>query len=369
MARHALLIVAAMLVLVPAGVVFAATPPPVTAPPLPDGAVFDPRTILSVADARAALVVATDTQSGIAERIARAESEQAQLRRQIDELEGSDRDLTARVESARRRMRVLAVETYVAGGPISSMQYLIDAADAGDLTWRRYMLRASVDTTREAAAAYDESLDGVSDELVALALAADRAAAELETARADAATAATAVADAELALLAARHEEDHRTGRIVVRSGDDGGPRPEESGNAAGPAWEKLRFCESGGNYAIADSSGMFRGAYQFAISTWAGLGGNGDAADAPPSEQDYRAQVLYDALGAKPWPVCGRFLLEDPPARAEPLPGLLDRLPPDEVLAGPGITTPSTTTTSSSTTSTSTSTTTSAPPPSNDPP
>ncbi len=145
---------------------------------------------------------------------------------------------------------------------------------------------------------------------------------------------------AELALFAARHEADHRAGRIVVRSGDDGAPVPEVSQNAAGPAWEQLRFCESGGNYAIADSSGMFRGAYQFAISTWYGMGGVGDPADAPPSEQDYRAQILYDALGAKPWPVCGRFLIEDPPPRADALPGLVDNLPPDQPLTGPGVTT-----------------------------
>jgi hypothetical protein len=368
MARRALLLGAVIVVVVPAAVTLAATPPPVTAPPRPDGAVFDPRSIPSVTDARAALTLAREARADLTDRLAAAESELARLRDQIARLHGSDRDLTMRVESARRRMRVLAVETYIGGGPISTMQYLIDADDAGDLTWRRYMLRATVDSTREAAAAYDQSLDGVGDELVALALSADHVADELETARAEVSAADAAVADAELGLLAAQHEEDHRAGRIVMRSGDDGAPVPEVSGNAAGPAWEKLRFCESGGNYAIADSSGMFRGAYQFAISTWYGMGGNGDAADAPPSEQDYRAQLLYDLLGAKPWPVCGRFLIEDPPPRAEPLPGLLDRLPPDEPLTGPGITTPSTTTTSSGPTSSSTSTT-AGPTPSSEPP
>ena len=167
---------------------------------------------------------------------------------------------------------------------------MLDADDAGDLTWRRYMLHTTFQDTIDAARDYDASKADVNEELIALAADADRIDDELTTARAEVPVTEAAVADAELALLAARHEEDHRAGRSVVRSGDDGGPVPDVSQNAAGPAWEKLRFCESGGNYAIADSTGMFRGAYQFAISTWYGIGGVGDPADGPPSEQDYRA-------------------------------------------------------------------------------
>ncbi|MBP6728127.1 MAG: transglycosylase family protein, partial [Microthrixaceae bacterium] len=55
--------------------------------------------------------------------------------------------------------------------------------------------------------------------------------------------------------------------------------------------------------------SGAYRGAYQFHRRTWAGLGGTGDPAAAPPYEQDLRAKVLYSQRGARPWPVCGRFL------------------------------------------------------------
>jgi hypothetical protein len=257
-------------------------------------------------------------------------------------------------------MRVFAVEGYVAGGPVSELTYLVDAPTAEEFTWRQHMLRASFDTTRDAAVAYDTLRDEVDDDLVAMAVAADRAASELEAARAELPVAEQVVREAELGLLAAQHEDDHRTGRLVVLSGDDGAPVPAESGNASGSAWEALRRCESGGNYARADRTGMFRGAYQFAVSTWYSMGGQGDPADAPPSEQDYRAQLLYDLLGAKPWPVCGRFLIEADAPRFEPLPGLLERLSPDELLAGPGITTPSTSTTTSSTTS---STTTSSPP------
>jgi hypothetical protein len=355
----AFVVLSSALVPVPA---FAATPPPVTAPPLPDGAVFDPRVIPSVADAQASLDAARGAVDDANDRLDAAVAEQGDVRSQIARLTGTDRDLTRTIQSTRGRLRSLAVAAYIGGGPVGTIQVLADAPDAAELTWRRYLVRSSVEATVEAARAYDASKQGVGDDLVALATRADQLDTEITTAHDDVVRSEVAVADAELALGAAQHEADHRAGRIVVRSGDDGGPVPEVSKNAAGPAWAALRNCESGGNYAIADSTGMFRGAYQFAISTWYGLGGVGDPADAPPSEQDYRAQILYDALGAKPWPVCGRFLLEDPPARADAIPGLVDGLPSTD-LTGPGVTDPTSTTTSSSTSTsistTSTSTTT----------
>lgn len=70
-----------------------------------------------------------------------------------------------------------------------------------------------------------------------------------------------------------------------------------------------LRTCESGGNYRAVSKKGTFRGAYQFTRSTWAGIGGTGDPAEAPEWEQDERARDLYERDGASPWPVCGRRL------------------------------------------------------------
>jgi len=73
--------------------------------------------------------------------------------------------------------------------------------------------------------------------------------------------------------------------------------------------WAALRNCESGGNYRAVSASGSYRGAYQFDYRTWAGLGGSGDPAAAPPAEQDARAKLLYSQRSWRPWPVCGRFL------------------------------------------------------------
>lgn len=72
--------------------------------------------------------------------------------------------------------------------------------------------------------------------------------------------------------------------------------------------WAALRECESGGDYQINTGNGYY-GAYQFSLSTWQSMGGAGLPSDAPPAEQDMRAQRLYDAAGPGQWPVCGSLL------------------------------------------------------------
>lgn len=72
--------------------------------------------------------------------------------------------------------------------------------------------------------------------------------------------------------------------------------------------WQKLRFCESGGNYANKKNP-LYRGAYQFDYRTWGNYGGYYDPADAPPAVQDAKAYDTYRRRGAQPWPVCGRYI------------------------------------------------------------
>ena len=69
---------------------------------------------------------------------------------------------------------------------------------------------------------------------------------------------------------------------------------------------ESIASCESGGNPAAVSSDGSYRGKYQFDYGTWESMGGSGDPAAAPESEQDYRAALLYASSGSSPWPVCG---------------------------------------------------------------
>lgn len=97
----------------------------------------------------------------------------------------------------------------------------------------------------------------------------------------------------------------------VVAVGTKPKPAVQRStgGSADGLNWGALANCESGGNPRAVSSGGTYRGLYQFSMSTWQGVGGSGDPIDASPSEQTYRAKILYNRSGRSSWPVCGKYL------------------------------------------------------------
>ena len=72
-------------------------------------------------------------------------------------------------------------------------------------------------------------------------------------------------------------------------------------------ALQTIAACESHDNPSAIGGGGAFRGKYQFDYGTWASVGGHGDPAAAPESEQDRRAAMLYAREGTTPWPVCGQ--------------------------------------------------------------
>jgi hypothetical protein len=75
---------------------------------------------------------------------------------------------------------------------------------------------------------------------------------------------------------------------------------------APSPQLAAIAECESGGDYSANTGNG-FHGAYQFTEETWASVGGSGLPSEAPPAEQDMRAQMLLEQSGTSPWPVCGQ--------------------------------------------------------------
>jgi hypothetical protein len=84
-----------------------------------------------------------------------------------------------------------------------------------------------------------------------------------------------------------------------------GYPTPESAG-VSSATLDAIGSCESGGDPSAVSADGAYRGKYQFDYGTWASVGGSGDPAAAPESEQDYRAALLYVRGGSSPWPICG---------------------------------------------------------------
>jgi peptidoglycan hydrolase-like protein with peptidoglycan-binding domain len=73
------------------------------------------------------------------------------------------------------------------------------------------------------------------------------------------------------------------------------------------PTLQRIAQCESGGDPTAVSADGTYRGKYQFDRETWQQMGGSGDPATAPETEQDRIAAKLLAAHGTAPWPVCGQ--------------------------------------------------------------
>jgi Transglycosylase-like domain len=82
--------------------------------------------------------------------------------------------------------------------------------------------------------------------------------------------------------------------------------RRAHAGVAIPPALQAIAACESGGDPRAIGDGGLYRGAFQMTYAAWQSVGGTGDPAAAPMSEQVSRAAVLYAREGAGQWPVCG---------------------------------------------------------------
>jgi hypothetical protein len=77
---------------------------------------------------------------------------------------------------------------------------------------------------------------------------------------------------------------------------------------------ERLRACESTGDYGVVSSNGKWFGAYQFTVQTWNGVAERNYPwlVGVKPNEadwwwQDAMAKALWAERGSQPWPVCGK--------------------------------------------------------------
>jgi peptidoglycan hydrolase-like protein with peptidoglycan-binding domain len=94
-------------------------------------------------------------------------------------------------------------------------------------------------------------------------------------------------------------------------------PLTGASADPSSSSWNRLRNCESSNDYSINTGNGYY-GAYQFNLSTWQSVGGQGYPNHASRSEQDARALILYRERGWQPWTCAGILgLREDSDARS----------------------------------------------------
>jgi hypothetical protein len=90
-------------------------------------------------------------------------------------------------------------------------------------------------------------------------------------------------------------------------TGGESKSKVQGSGSAPTEQLARIAQCESGGDPTAVSPDGKYRGKYQFARATWESLGGTGDPAEAPESEQDQRAAALMERQGPSAWPVCSK--------------------------------------------------------------
>lgn len=106
--------------------------------------------------------------------------------------------------------------------------------------------------------------------------------------------------------MAGKHRKETHPLRNAAAVGSMGGlaavTGPIPVVNAAPSAeWNAIIHCESGGDPTVVNSIGA-GGLFQFLPSTWQGLGGSGNAANATPAQQLAMANKLHAEAGYTPW-------------------------------------------------------------------
>ncbi|MGI9600609.1 MAG: transglycosylase family protein [Acidimicrobiales bacterium] len=253
--------------------------------------------VLRVDEARADRELLTVAIREAALEVTELRDELAELEARTAELSIEQASLVSEVETSVRQNRELVVAAFITGG-VAEYERLLGSNRASDYQWQTYLLETeAVQVTR------------VSDRLEALRTATDTEVLDLAE-RLDSRKSRLAVAEQRLA----HHEAEVPGADLQLLLAEawafsDRSVVEGRYGEAPSESWERLRFCESSGNYRAVDPSGIYRGAYQFDRQTWRTVGGSGDPINASPSEQDARARALYALRGNQPWPVCGHYL------------------------------------------------------------
>ena len=282
-----------------------------------------------VAEAQRAVDAATADRERAEARLAEISARRFQLEQRTAQLADADTASTVQLADARRRVRELAVAAYIDGGRTELLQASLDPEEASVVAWRLGMVSGGADRVSDAVDHFEELQSANDPEQQAVAADLDQVRAEEAEARSDVVQTSALERDAGAALDAAvaRRQQAAAVTQVATRAAaakatSTSRSKGPSSSSAAGlgtpvaggpPTAEeaaflaKVRQCESGGDYTIVSSTGRYRGAYQFSVETWRGVGGTGDPAAASPAEQDARALALLRLQGKRAWPVCSR--------------------------------------------------------------
>jgi len=226
-----------------------------------------------------------------------ADARLTQRRFERDHLDDESKARALEISELSDMLRAVATETYIIGGN-TELEFVADVAITNDLLWRHHLM--SVHTAESEAA-----LQRLTDLRASLGAEQLTIVDEIASLRSEIGALRRAIRD--LNAQQARVSAD----LPLAEAWDYAADAVDRGAWGIAPAdgWAKLRFCESSDDYSAISPSGEYRGAYQFDIETWQSVGGSGDPAAAPPSEQDARARALYALRGHEPWPVCGAYL------------------------------------------------------------
>lgn len=271
---------------------------------------------VSVDEAAAGLAAAEASVEDLRGQLGVLQLERAEYSRRLAQRDARREQAARDLRTARTSAQQLAVQAYMGAGSAPTPETVVFGdGDVLDYTFRSTLVQDSTEARYRAATYYLELREQASDAVASTVEhldALDEAIALTQLALGEAEdaqrTAAIVLAEAEAAERAARQAAAVPAGGGTPPP-DGYVPLGEWPGGPSYEQWAALRQCESSGNYQAVSPSGLYRGAYQFDLGTWASVGGSGDPAQASPAEQDHRAQVLWSQWGPSPWPVCGRYL------------------------------------------------------------
>ncbi|HPU38204.1 MAG TPA: transglycosylase family protein [Microthrixaceae bacterium] len=298
-----------------------------------------------VGAARNEAVAATRARIAAEDRLAQATAKRTRLEQHAADLDSSDAASASELATARQQVRQLAVAAFIDGGRTELLQATLEPQQASLVAWRVGVLSGGAGNATNAVDRFEELQAANDPEQRSVAVGLDAARSGEEQARSDLVQASARERDAEAALSAAKDAAraaaaqaaaqraavqsvpvtsvvgiaptagapvaaPTRAKAVPATSSAAGlGVAPSTGGATAEEAafLAKVRQCESNGNYSVVSASGRYRGAYQFSVETWRGVGGSGDPAAASPAEQDARALALLRLQGKRAWPVCSR--------------------------------------------------------------